>query len=314
MAFKNNLINLKREEIISVLNSIYAIACDKIINIDNSNNDVRELVKPYVIASTEARVYLIEHLIYALEELAADDDIKSLANNIGKYITDIFYREPLKKFNEDNLENRLCDLDEMSEKTNDHLEIKLFELIRNLNQYTSDDAFNINSYPAIVIGLAKTYEGLNDINRREFLAILNEHYDNKHDTIMDDDVLDEQLSSLSDEESMILAMAIRNYLMDENDTDLTEKVAGLYAYFKELPYNYKRIFLFIFGCAKKEDSELSGYLAELNFIFQKKHIMMIFAELNSMPTDVQKEFYDNIYIDIAPRYEYFLEKKGITRK
>lgn len=132
--------------------------------------------------------------------------------------------------------------------------------------------------------------------------------------VMDDDVLHKQLNSLSVEESKALAGAINNYLMDKSDIDLPEKVAGIYAYFKEIPYNYKSIFLFIFRNAKAEDSELSSFLEEVNNIFQKKHILMIFKELETMPIEFQNKFYDNIYLDVSSRYEYFLEKNGMTRK
>lgn len=132
--------------------------------------------------------------------------------------------------------------------------------------------------------------------------------------VIDDDLLSDELEALSVSETKNLIDAIRKYLNDEEETPLEGRIAEHFTTFKNLSNNYKSIFLFIFQSAKKEDPEISGYLAEINSIFQKKHIMMIFNELNSMPTDVQYEFYDSIYIDIAPRYEYFLEKKGLIRK
>lgn len=187
---ENKLIKLKREELISALNNIYAVACGKDIDIESLESNVLRLVKPYIKASIKKRVDLIADFIDSLDELDFDDDIKSLANDISEYIRDAFYKEPLKKFNQDNLEDRLYDLDEISEEKGENLETRLIELMKNLQQYSQDDALNINAYPAIVVGLVKTYERLNDIKRLEFIEILNDHYD---------EVYDEELASIASE-------------------------------------------------------------------------------------------------------------------
>lgn len=136
---------------------------------------------------------------------------------------------------------------------------------------------------------------------------------------MDEELISEQLSMLTDKEAMNLIKAIRAYLTDETDVVLEENVINLFAYFKELPFKYKSIFLFLFQCEYKNPNNIDrifiqSSLEEVNFIFQKKHIMSIFAEVNGMPEDIQKMWYDNIYVDLAPRYDYFLEKNGKTRK
>lgn len=177
---RNRITKFKREELTSILNNIYAIVSGKNVDVDSLDTNVKGIVKPFVKAGSKKRFYMIEDLFDDIKELVDLDDIKSLAGDINQYIKDIFYREPLKKFNYENLEDRLYDLDEMSEENNEHLETKLIELLRNLNEYTSNEALNINSYPAIVVGLAKTYDGLNDQKRIEFLEMLNEYYDNKY--------------------------------------------------------------------------------------------------------------------------------------
>lgn len=181
MTRREKIINLKGEELITILNSIYDAANGKTIDIDSLAINIKSFVKPYINASAKKRLDLIEDLLDDIDDLDIDDDIKSLADNIGVYIADAFYREPLRKFNGNNLEDRLFMLDEMSEKNNEHLEIVLIDLIRNLHQHTSDETFNINSLPSIVVGLAKTYGYLNDSEKIEFLTIINHHYDNKYD-------------------------------------------------------------------------------------------------------------------------------------
>lgn len=131
---------------------------------------------------------------------------------------------------------------------------------------------------------------------------------------LDEEIIEEQLSNLRDNEARNLINAIKSYLKGEDCNPLEGHVADLFEYFKILPNKHKSIFLFIFKCAKKEKSELNALLEEVNFVFQKKHIMSIFAEVNNMPEDFQKIWYDNIYIDLAPRYECILEKNGKTRK
>lgn len=176
---RNRVTKFKRGELTSILNNIYAIVSGKNVDVDSLDVNVKGIVKPFVKASSKKRFYLIEDLFDDIKELVDLDDIKSLASDINQYIKDIFYSEPLKKFNYENLEDRLYDLDQISEESNEHLETKLIELLRNLNNF--DAALNIKSYPAIVVGLAKTYEGLNDQKRLEFLEMLNEYYDNKYD-------------------------------------------------------------------------------------------------------------------------------------
>lgn len=131
---------------------------------------------------------------------------------------------------------------------------------------------------------------------------------------MDEELISEQLSKLSESEANDLLNAIKNYLETEEDPDtLTCETAYLYAYFKELSYKYKSIFLFLFENANKASS-LSGELARLTSIFQKKHILSIFEELNSLPLETQYAFYDNIYLDIAARYEYFTSNPNIKKR
>lgn len=127
---------------------------------------------------------------------------------------------------------------------------------------------------------------------------------------MNEEVISEQLANLTEEESELLSSTIKIYLEDESDIVLDGKVADLFAYFKEIPYKYKSIFIFLFRTIKKGNHNLD----EINYLFQKKHIINIFAELNTMPIELQNEFYDNIYLDLAPRYEYFLEKNNIKKR
>lgn len=126
---------------------------------------------------------------------------------------------------------------------------------------------------------------------------------------MDEELISELIDSLSREEVDSLADAIKVYLLDEPELTLDGRVNDLFAYFKNLPSKYKSIFIFIFKTSKKDNFKLE----ELEFLFQKKHIKEIFTELDTMSDDVQKEFFNNIYLDIASRYEYFMEKKG-TKK
>lgn len=137
---------------------------------------------------------------------------------------------------------------------------------------------------------------------------------------MNEELISEQLSMLTDKEAKDLVNSIKIYLTGESEQyNLQGIVANLFAYFKELPFKYKSIFLFLFHCEYKNPNSIDqifiqSSLEEVNFVFQKKHIMSIFAEVNSMPEDFQKIWYDNIYEDLAPRYEYILEKHGKTRK
>lgn len=172
---EEKLAKLKREEIISVLNSIYSIASEKEIDFENMPTNIRSILKPYIKANVEKRVNLIYDFNEGLEAIEVDDDIKALASDIRKYIGNIYYRSPLKKFNEDNLEDRLYDLDEENEKNNEKLEVKLIELLRE-----QDDSLNAVSIPSIVEGLIKTYEGLDPIKKIKFLEILDDHYENEH--------------------------------------------------------------------------------------------------------------------------------------
>lgn len=134
---------------------------------------------------------------------------------------------------------------------------------------------------------------------------------------MNEELISELLKSLTEEETESLVEAIKTFLANpyfpfpstEQEITLEGKANDLFDYFKELPYKYKSIFIFLFKSANKDNPKIE----ELNFLFEKKHIADIFAELNTLSDDVQKEFYDSIYIDIAPRYEYFIEKNK-TRK
>lgn len=183
---EEKLMNLKKEEIINILNSIYSIAGGKEINLESLSSNIRGIVKPYIKANEEKRLDLIDELNEALEGMEVDDDIKSLAHDISEYISNIYYSNPLKKFNEDNLEDRLYDLDDMSEKSDETLETKLIESLQN-----QDDALNIIDIPAIIVGLVKTYESLTPTRKLDFLEILNEHYDKKY--AQDIDIISAQI-------------------------------------------------------------------------------------------------------------------------
>ncbi len=172
---EEKLTNLKKEEIVNILNNIYSIANGKEIIIEELPNNIRSVVKPYIKASASKRADLIYELVESLEEIDAESDIISLAKDIKKYIYDLYFSLPLKKFNEDNLEDRLYDLDDLSEEKNIDLAAMLINFLE-----TQEENNNANELPAIVVGLAQTFIGLNDIKKMEFLDILNRYYRRKY--------------------------------------------------------------------------------------------------------------------------------------
>lgn len=129
-----------------------------------------------------------------------------------------------------------------------------------------------------------------------------------------DEIIHNQLSSLSDLDAINLIKAIKSYLINGEDVPLNSSVDYQLEYFKISSNTFKSIFLLIFKCAKEDNQEICALLEEVEFLFEKKHIMEIFTEVNNMSEDFQKIWYDNIYNDIAPRYEYLLEKHGLSRK
>lgn len=166
---EDRLIKLKNEELVSVLNSIYSLAKGNEVNLEELPVNTKGIVKPYIKASGAKRVDLIEEFIDALDSIAADDEIVSLASDIEKYIKDMYYSEPFK-YNEERLEDRLYDLDELD--PDKKLANKLIELLANNGEN------DYKEVPALIIGIIRTYANLSDIKKLEFLNVINDFYDN----------------------------------------------------------------------------------------------------------------------------------------
>ncbi len=127
---------------------------------------------------------------------------------------------------------------------------------------------------------------------------------------MNEELICELLASLKEEEAEKLLNAIKNLLTNEGEEDtLEDRIGDLFAYFKGLSNEYKSIFIFYIKSAnKKANWNIESDIDEVNNIFQKYHIMQIIEEVNSSPIEFQNMFYDNIYMDIAPRYEVLKER------
>lgn len=121
---------------------------------------------------------------------------------------------------------------------------------------------------------------------------------------MNEELICELLASVPADEAIKLVNAIKNLFTNEEEVSLEGIVADLFAYFKEVPNEYKSIFIFYLKSTNTEAKwNIESAIDEVNNIFQKYHIMQIIEEVNSSPIEFQNMFYDNIYLDIAPRYE-----------
>lgn len=135
----------------------------------------------------------------------------------------------------------------------------------------------------------------------------------KQVTTLNGDQIEEQLYNLSVEEAKVLINAIRNHITDEGDTPLEGRAADLFEYFKIMPYNNKRLFLYTFNSIRGEEPELCEQLADVYFVFQKKHVAIILSEVDKMPEDFQRMFYNIIYGDFAPNYNLLKKEYNLKQ-
>lgn len=186
---ENIMTYLSKEEITSVVNSIYNLTKDGTISFNMLPESVRQVIKLFAEYTGEDRVYFMHDLVEIIEGL--DQDVLLLARDVEKYISDTFYSAPLKDFNENNLVDRLGELEVQSEKNERKLHEDLFHLIGCINNKEEITEEQLKQYQAVVVGLAKTYERLVNAQKVEFLSVLRGEYNEEYG-----DVLGELIVSL----------------------------------------------------------------------------------------------------------------------
>lgn len=175
-----SLESLTKEELVSLINELYQVVSGTKVNLATLDDKIKSIVESLAKAKDENRVAFMEDFIADLESINTDKDVMSLAYDVQTYVNDRFLRQPLKKCNvvklAEKLEERLDQLDELS--INEILQFKLLELLELLsNQETKEEQINMNSYPAIVEGLARTYVALDNTRKIAFLNHLDYHYE-----------------------------------------------------------------------------------------------------------------------------------------